>query len=140
MAGGEWFANKSAKVVSIGDMRDAKSVFSLLHEIGHTQETEELPSLNMFRQDSLENLSKSERNAWAKGIRMARQLRQKEDVDLFTLFKDGEDFKKYVYGRLATYKCFAYKSIEQEKSRAPDDISFLRDLFDGEKLDLKKAA
>lgn len=137
--------------ISVGDMRDPSLVFTLLHEMGHTNQgtlgRHTTPHSLRTRESLGAEKSVRERDAWARAIRMARELRREHDIDLFKLFEDWDHFKKFIYGSLITHRyVHQYKT---EKSIASNknvwqrifgakldkkDLDYLKKLFDKEKF------
>lgn len=157
---GGWEAFPALGVVNIGDMHNPKEIFNLLHEIGHTHETREqllkqsigvtvnnvpLPIVLKKKSEAnvANNKSKQERNAWAWTLRMARKIQKECGVDFFEVFKSRADFEELLYGSLVTYRAgIGEDLVEKNQGKSsfwswkpqPEDLKFLRGLFDKERL------
>ena len=120
---GEWMAQQTEKWISIGDMKDARSLFVLLHEVGHTHKplsqnqvraTEIYESARssggpvkfkkQFIKKITQDISSDERDAWAGAVRIAREIRKRYGVNIFEVFKDSAEFQQFIYGALIDHR------------------------------------
>lgn len=90
-------------------LRDPRSIFLLLHELGHiTQNDRNLERYSLPLQESfrtgrvreyiayLRSQLRQERDAWAEGIRLARRIKDDHHIDLFALFENNEQFSGFI--------------------------------------------
>jgi len=130
---GNYFVNYDLRLVGIGDMRDPTAIFSVLHEIGHTaspqEETEEART-PAARKDKIARLSRRERAAWARAIKIARGMRHDYGIDLFENFDDFEEFKKVIYGTLLGHRFTEEIFAKEAHGLTKEDLKFFEDLFD----------
>ncbi|MBI5421062.1 MAG: hypothetical protein HZA35_01985 [Parcubacteria group bacterium] len=108
--------------ISLEKMRDPKMIFAVLRELGHIQ-VFKVALLNDFKRarhlydtfavrtyakydiKDWEITVEDERDAWAIGLRMARKLREKYDIDLFKLFKSNNELMGWLrVDQLETYE------------------------------------
>lgn len=94
--------------VPVKQLSDPKQIFMLLHEIGHisyydktgiTASIEEYPALFGAEKPTQEiagKIMKRERGAWAEAIKLAGQIKNKYSIDLFKLFENNNEFKKWI--------------------------------------------
>ncbi len=143
--------------VSIGDMRNPKDIFALLHEIGHIVVKDKsfkklpvkflagllLPGFVKKKAEikSINEDSKSERNSWAFAFRVARFLYKKHGVNLFEIFKDRSDIQELLYGCLVSHRMGVSEDLTKQGKfnfwrwkPKPEDLEFLKGLFDKERL------
>jgi hypothetical protein len=117
---GNFEVDYKRQVVSLGDMRSARDLLSVLHEIGHLQNS----SFTIIGGNSVElskRNSQVEREAWADALNLCRKIKQQAGTDVLEVFKNFEDVKKYIYASLVTYRY----SVED-----PNTMDELRKYFD----------
>lgn len=125
---GRWRANPTEGFLQVGDMKDPRSVFTLLHELGHMHQKKEFKKakkvVGVIGSERLtpnnakrfaELMSALERGGWAWALRAARKIREQHKVDLFELFRDGRAFREFVYGPLASHKIDAEMFLKLSK-------------------------
>lgn len=118
-APGKWGVLPKSQLVSIGEIRRLSDVFILLHEIGHTQQTpewdkqkeDEMPDSDNPHQKAVRSLSIDERNAWARAIQIARQIKEQKGINLFEVFKNKEEFQLFMHSALLSHKLSARKFL-----------------------------
>lgn len=142
------------KKVSIGDWTKLEHVFVLLHEHGHTHQDiaglkklfkeinrklsviDQLRPLSdksrMEQKELLKEraglISKKERDAWAFGLRDARQIRARTGINLVNeSFHDNKELEEFINAALSSYRKV------QQKRQWDDDGEFLKQLFDKER-------
>ena len=103
-SGDAFFFRQSSKLlaVAVDQLRDPRKIFLLLHELGHSinsQRKDRLPEigdLDYLNQEDKPEVARAileeERTAWANAIKLARRIRQNCNVDLFKLFTDLNEF------------------------------------------------
>ena len=113
---GGWFFNPPLKVVSMWQINSPREILSLLHEIGHSYEGTEFCTSHIeerkkntanadnYDEAYIYNQSLKERTAWSEGIKLARNIQKKYNVNLLEGFKDIEDVRRYIYGSLTRYR------------------------------------
>jgi len=101
--------------------RDPRLIFAFLHELGHIEvwrrRERDDPKMAMlysflvrktldeYEPRDYELDAQDERDAWAAGLRMARKLREKYDIDLFKLFLNVDDLMGWLrVDQLETYE------------------------------------
>ena len=101
-------------------LKDPRNIFSILHELGHVTTWHQVhakdPKLAQWAYDisekkrsctkeEMEVLLEFERIAWAEAIHIARKLKEKEGIHLFTLFRSAEDLMGWLRATgLRTYE------------------------------------
>lgn len=113
---GGWYSDPARKLVYAGDTQYKTWIFSLLHEIGHSydysNEREMAETFGLeavadmhkkLKEEAVEKQSVHERNAWARAIRIARGIKKQFGTNLFEVFKDLDQFEKFVHGCLLSH-------------------------------------
>lgn len=140
---GEWQNNEPYFLISVGDIRDPKHIFFLLHEIGEAQgymsgkrkgtftREEWAENTNLFSQKNRGNrrviaqeMSNIERDASANALKMVRQIRQDTGLNILEGFKDFDELQNYIYGALISYRA----NIGQQMIRS--DRGLIRNIRD----------
>ncbi len=148
---GQWSVDYENKKVSVGDIRGLKEIFSLLHEMGHTEQKgvsqiemrSKIHDSSVARADKLkliENISESERDASARAIHIARNIYEKYHIDLLEGFQNLADFQDFVHSALLMHR-FSMELLlsitakqEEGQDAAKEEREFLTKLFDKRKL------
>jgi len=160
---GQWAADALKDIVNIGDMDDPKDIFILLHEIGHSFQKREKQKRKIMEKKQyglflsrgrkkefvtglIKNSSDMERGAWAWALNTARRIQKQHQVNIFEVFKDSDEFEKFIYGALITYRQGNAKELNELAEEGgigfgplrwlpePIDIKRLASLFDKERL------
>lgn len=114
---GEWKTYRSSqpekneRYISIGDMQKPEDIFKVLHELGHSRLiTDPHDIYNALSKELPErrrlNITFSilERSANAGMIYLARQIKERYNIDLFTITGGFARLKKSIEAQLADYK------------------------------------
>jgi len=123
---GAW--QRGEDFVSVGSMTSIRDVLPLLHELGHSGGSEDEIRNAKARGDwkkAAELVSKSERDAWANALKMAKKVKKDTGVDLLEGFSGDDDLKTYIHTALSGHRFLS----EFELSGIPTD--FLKDLILG---------
>lgn len=114
-----WFMCPKDKLIVIGDLHMPEGIFALLHEIGHIYKEEDLQkssqkddeneaigekNIKEIYQRKIFSNSEKERSAWFVAIQIARRIKEKENIDIFEVFKTKEELTEFIYGALLTHK------------------------------------
>lgn len=129
---GNWGGGgRSLPTILVGDMRDPRSIFALLHEMGHTWRSG-VPRVP-YTQTAIETESGEERKAWAKAISLARQIKKDSGLNLFNVFEDSVQFQKFVQLCLFNHrlKTREYLGLDWREWLS---VPWLKKLFDKGKL------
>lgn len=112
---GGWAVIRWSDMITIGDMKSPKSLFPLLHEIGHSWQPEVgAPNIKA----EMVSRSSDERNAWARAINIARDIKRKYGINLFDVFENFDEFKKLMYGCLISHRFGAEKELIGSRDNA----------------------
>lgn len=118
---GTW--NFQPFLIAVGDMRDAKSLMYLLHEVGHARDyiTEKhhlMETLENWKKNTglfsakkrterealIEEISSNERDAWANALKLAHTIKIENDIDLMEGFDDLDDLKDTINGAFLSFR------------------------------------
>ena len=165
-------------MIAVGDMHDSdpRAILLLLHEVGHGinlnrnrsktdaykndlgARTEWGYLSGLFKKGSAERrkelvelISKSERNAWAEALKITRQIKEKEGLNLLEGFKNFDELEELISSTLLTYReTFGRSMIKSDqglfnliknkvlgKSYGSEQWNFLKNLFDKNRLNRK---
>jgi hypothetical protein len=108
---GKW--QRGETYISVGSINSMRNVLDLLHELGHKGADRDI-GLAADRGDwekVAELASKSERDAWANALKMAREVKNKTGVDLLEGFSGDDDIKRYIYTALSSYRFKAESNL-----------------------------
>ncbi len=149
---GEWRTYFDKHLISVGDFRNPKEIFALLHEIGHTHQLKDVVSFKKEKEKELmrnatrrttaeeqktaklKELAQSsflERDAWARALRLVRQIKKETGVDLLEIFPDFDSLKQVIYGALISHRRQATLSVPIDF--AEENIDYIRRLYDKER-------
>lgn len=106
------------KLIIIGDMRNGRHLLVLLHELGHIElhgwdekimeelrKNEEISVLNKPAFSKyIEANSANERGAWAKALRISREIKIKYGVNLLEAIGNLEDLNEIIYAALMGHR------------------------------------
>lgn len=124
---GEWQCHPPFKLISIGEMKDPKSIFFLLHELGHAIHNSKLglgevavvfPQKHPKERKKAIISSIQERQAFSEALTLAREIKRKYNIDLLEVFNDLAQLRKYIYASLiiARYNYSVSEMLEENKS------------------------
>jgi hypothetical protein len=120
-------------------MKNAKSIFALLHELGHVQldlkeklkiiDTENPgPTIHEAQYQSV-----NERGAWSGALHIVRYLKEKYGLNMMEMFSSVADFHTFMIGNLSAHRYQHEFSISQADKEFLDDPKVkeeLKYLFD----------
>jgi hypothetical protein len=118
---GDWGTIERIHAISVGDMRNAKSIFFLLHEIGHVRNRElkghrdpgeEWENVNgLFKKDEgedrrkiIKEISDVERGATAEALKITRHTKEAKNINLLEGFESSDELRDFIYAALLTYR------------------------------------
>lgn len=115
-------------------LKDPREIFFILHELGHVKDFENKPKKSESYKEKLarsgakeptvdeaKSILQEERDAWAKAIRLARQIKKEYSLDFFKLFKDIDDFMGWFrLEGLRSYEDMVEKT--EQKAHTKDEL------------------
>lgn len=129
---------------------DPKILFTLLHELGHLKTTDSMDEEQRkklietrveFNQEPTPKTSQvildEERKAWTNAIALARQIKNKFDINLFNLFDNLDDFQ--VWMRLSGLSSYESAAISQGVLKDFTKIKQIREHLDRDAVEMKKS-
>lgn len=117
------------RLIAIGDFRDIRHIFAVLHEIGHARmnhrshdghsqidlwQNKNMPERLFSEVEArhfISQISEEEREAWAEALRIAREIKKSSAIDLFGVFTDKKEFRDFVYGALVSHRMYQGKKL-----------------------------
>jgi len=144
IAATKWYIDHAAQQINVGAFDDVRSLFALLHEIGHARDPEPIhvhaeakkvatetilnSDSSSDRQSAARELMRAvaarERGPSAYAVKTLREIAGRADFDTKELFPTYKEFKDYIHEKLETYRDNIELTIS--KRAFPDTQEFLR--------------
>jgi len=86
-------------LILIGDIRSAKDLLIIFHEIGHINQERGAMTFHDF-----DKISKRERAAWAFAIKKVKEISKEIGVNIFEIFSNQEEVLKFIHAHLYEYR------------------------------------
>ncbi len=138
---GQNWVSRENRLVFLGDIRTPQDIFILLHEIGHTKQesweglAEKINEINKVDRVRAEKevavrLSALERDAWARAIKLAREIKREKGIDFFGSYKNFEELKEVIYSGLISHRYWREDVAKSGYGFSKEDMKIFEDLFD----------